>query len=92
MSVLGIVGSFQSSSAETYPKTNPLFAVSILNPPSSSHSLIVCLLSALPGQLIVATAVAVVQTAWYLAVAEAEIARAMDAVALKTRSAGVADT
>ena len=46
----------------------------------------------LTSKLIVAAAVAVVQTAWYLAVAEAEIARAMDAVALKTRSAGVADT
>ena len=46
----------------------------------------------LPGQAIIAAAVAVCQTAWYLAVAEAEIARAMDAVALKTRSAAVADT
>merc|ERR1719446_1768502 len=46
----------------------------------------------LTSKLIVAAAVAVVQTAWYCAVAEYEIARAIAAVALKIRSAGVADT
>lgn len=49
-----------------------------------------------PGSLaskcIIAAAIGVGQTAWYIAVAEYEIARAMDAVAFKLRSAAVAET
>ncbi|GAX11717.1 hypothetical protein FisN_7Lh087 [Fistulifera solaris] len=47
---------------------------------------------ALPTKTIVVAALAAVQSAYYLARAEGDIARATDAVALKARSAAVCDT